>query len=260
MWRILALVFFLLSPAAQAQSVKFPGITVGNSTAGPEISGWVYKPSGAGPFPAVILAHTCGGISDHTTGWGNKIAGWGYLVLQPDSFGPRGEKAVCTKPGTITPAMRIADVAGALAYLATRPDVVKNRVAIIGHSHGGSTAIKAVQKRFGLGARGLRGGVAYYPGCNATADREVDLPLLLLAADKDDWTPADLCRQLQAAAARPDLIDAVYYPAAYHGFDNNVRDRTVPGAAGKTHRMAYDPAAGPNAEARTRAFFEKILR
>ena len=45
---------------------------------------------------------------------------WGYLVLAPDSFGPRGTKAVCTTAGVVTPNMRISDIAGALDYLATR--------------------------------------------------------------------------------------------------------------------------------------------
>jgi dienelactone hydrolase len=61
----------------------------------------------------------------------------------------------------VTPNMRVADIAGALDYLATRPDVVKGRIGIIGHSHGGSTVIRSAQKNFGLAQRGLAAGVAY---------------------------------------------------------------------------------------------------
>ena len=68
---------------------------------------------------------------------GKTAGGWGYVVLAPDSFGPRGVKSVCTTPTAVTANMRVADIAGALDYLATRPDVVKGNIGIIGHSHGG---------------------------------------------------------------------------------------------------------------------------
>jgi dienelactone hydrolase len=113
-----------------------------------------------------------------------------------------------------------------------------------------------VQKSFGLAQRGLLAAVAYYPSCNAAVDRGVDVPLLILIGDKDDWTPADNCRKLRAAGFdRPELVQAVYYPKARHSFDYNVPDRTYYG-----HRLAYDTAAAPDAEARTHAFFDKYLR
>jgi dienelactone hydrolase len=55
------------------------------------------------------------------------------------------------------------------------------------------------------------------------------------------------------------LADAVYYPNAYHSFDSKVLDRTITVADGKSHHLAYDPAAALDAEARTRAFFDKYL-
>jgi dienelactone hydrolase len=167
---------------------------------------------------------------------------------------------VCTTPGVVTPNMRVADIAGALDYLATRPDVVKGRIGIIGHSHGGSTVIRSAQKTFGLTQRGLAAGVAYYPGCNPKFDGGIDIPVLLLAGDKDDWTPADRCRSLVSGLQRGDLVEAVYYPNAYHSFDSKAADRTVPGAAGKQHHLAYDTTGAPDAEARTKAFFAKYLR
>ena len=261
MKRLLAMLFVMLcAGTAAAQSVSFPSVAVGSAAAGPEVRGWVYKPAGDGPFRAIILAHSCAGTNPHTDGWGKLLVSWGYLVLAPDSFGPRGTKAVCTTPNVVTPNMRVADIAGALDYLATRPDVIKGKVGIIGHSHGGSTVLRAAQKSFGLARRGLAGGVAYYPGCNPAFDTGIDIPVLLLAGDKDDWTPADACRRTVAGLAQPGLVEAVYYPNAFHSFDSRVADRNVPGAGGKTHHLAYDPAAAPDAEARTRAFFARVLQ
>jgi dienelactone hydrolase len=260
---ILAILLGVLAVAggAQAQAVRFASIAVGNSAAGPEIPGWLYRPAGAGPFPAIVLAHTCAGVGNHTEVWGKRLASWGYVTLAPDSFGPRGEKSVCGRGRAVSGGMRVADIAGALDFLATQPFVAKGRIGMIGHSHGGWTTVRAVQAGYNLAARGLRGGVAYYPSCAPQFDRDVALPLLILIGDKDDWTPADDCRRLQAAGfTRPDLVEVVYYPNAYHSFDSQGRDRTITVANGKSHRLAYDPAAAPDAESRTRAFFERILR
>src|SRR6185437_15270486 len=92
---ILLLLLVLVAGVARADTVHFPSVAVGPVAAGPELSGWLYRPAGAGPFPAIVLAHPCNGVSEHTNGWGKLLAGWGYVVLAPDSFGPRGEKSVC---------------------------------------------------------------------------------------------------------------------------------------------------------------------
>jgi dienelactone hydrolase len=256
MRRLLAILLLLLPVGnAAAQPVRFPSVAVANVAAGPEISGWLYRPGGAGPFPAIVLAHTCGGVSDHTDMWAKRLVGWGYVVLAPDSFGPRGEKNVCSKGNVVSGNMRVADVAGALDFLNAQPFVQRGKIGLIGHSHGGWTTVRAVQKAYGLAQRGLKASVAYYPSCNAAFDTHVDVPLLILIGDKDDWTPADSCRKLQAAGFdRPGLVDAVYYPNARHSFDFNVPDRTAFG-----HRLGYDPVAAPDAEARTKAIFAKYL-
>jgi len=261
MIRLIAIAFALLFalPAA-AQSVRFPSIAVGSSAAGPEITGWLYRPSGLGPFPGIVLAHPCSGVSDHTTTWGKLLANWGYVVVAPDSFGPRGEKTVCGRGNVVSGGMRVADVAGAIDFLNAQPFVRRGEIGLIGHSHGGWTTVRAVQKSYGLAARGLKAAVAYYPSCAPNFDRDVAVPLLILIGDKDDWTPADRCRQLQAAGfTQPGLVEAVYYPNAYHSFDSRTGDRTITVADGRSHRLAYDSVAGPDAEARTKAFFAKYL-
>jgi len=255
------LLLVLVAGVARAETVRFPSVAVGTVAAGPELSGWLYRPKGEGPFPAIVLAHPCNGVSAHTHTWGNLLASWGYVVLAPDSFGPRGEKSVCGRGTAVTGQMRVADVAGALDYLNAQPFVRKNDIGLIGHSHGGWTTMRAVQGNFGLAQRGLRAAVAYYPSCSAQFDRNVSVPLLILIGDKDDWTPAENCRRLQAAGfAHPGLVEAVYYPDAYHSFDARIGDRTITVADGKSHRLVYDAVAAHDAEARTKAFFDKYLK
>jgi hypothetical protein len=67
----IALVLLLpLGARAQLQGfpteVRFPSVTVGSIPAGPEVTGWIFQLPGLGPFPAIILAHTCAGYGLHT--------------------------------------------------------------------------------------------------------------------------------------------------------------------------------------------------
>jgi dienelactone hydrolase len=263
--RSVLVILSLLAAVASARAadfptlIRFPSVALGKIEAGPELTGWIYRPDGPGPFPAIIFAHSCAGYTSRVNDWGWRLAEWGYFVLAPESFGPRGKAAVCGIQGVVTPDMRVADIAGALDYLKTRPDVKKGHIGLMGQSHGGSTTIKALQKGHDLARRGLRGGVAYYPGCSASRDRDVGLPLLILIGDKDDWTRAEWCRELQAKGfENPTLVEVKYYPDAYHSFDAPV-NRTM-SVAGKKYHLEYDPVAAPDAEARTRAFFDKLLR
>src|SRR5215475_2567979 len=178
--RLVIAFLVLLCGSASAQSVRFPSVAVGSSPAGPEITGWMYRPSGAGPFPALVLAHPCNGVSEHTSVWGKLLASWGYVVVAPDSFGPRGEKSLCGRGTVINGNMRVADVAGALDFLNTQPFIRRNTFGLIGHSHGGWTTMRAVQASYDLAARGLKAAVAYYPLCQQQFDRDVAVPLLIL--------------------------------------------------------------------------------
>ena len=124
MRRVLAILLLTLAAVgAEAQTVRFPSVAVGGVSAGPEISGSLYRPGGDGPSPAIVLAHPCNGVSAHTGVWGRLLASWGYVTLAPDSFGPRGEKSVCGRGRIVSGQMRIADVAGALDWLNAQPFV-----------------------------------------------------------------------------------------------------------------------------------------
>jgi acetyl esterase/lipase len=62
------------------------------------IEGYLSKPDGAGPFPAVIYLHGCGGLTNRTR---HRVAdlmtSWGYVVLAVDSFATRGITNACDR-------------------------------------------------------------------------------------------------------------------------------------------------------------------
>ena len=116
------------------------------------ISGYLTKPDGNGPFPAIVHLHGCGGLSKAFKAgtdkglWSERLAAWGYVVLVVDSFTTRGIEQACTAVGSGI-AARIADAYGALAYLSAQPFVDASRIAVLGISQGAITALSLVGAR-----------------------------------------------------------------------------------------------------------------
>jgi dienelactone hydrolase len=250
---------------ATAQEVRFPAAVSPGSGDPVTLRAQIYKPEGSGPFSTVIVLHGCGGPTDFQKTWGKRLVGWGYVAVVPDSFGPRGQKSVCEKTTLIPPTVRVSDVVDTAKYLATQPFVDKGRIGVVGFSHGGWTIMKGVQSGADWSAYGIKGAVAFYPYCDADADRNIAIPLLILMGDKDDWTSAARCQALIAGRLKqPDLVEAVFYHGAAHGFDHDQPTRLLYGLSSdgqvRPHREEYDAVAAGDADKRTRAFFDRLLR
>jgi dienelactone hydrolase len=198
--------------AAQQESVRFPGPKV-------TLSGELFLPaegSSGKRRPAVVLLHGCGGM--YTTrgalvarnlDWAQRFAGWGYVALLVDSFGPRGHGPLCELKDRPTQPWveRTADAYAALDYLVARGDVDPKNIFVMGWSHGGSTVNGVVRAGApGLRADGprFRAAVAYYPGCQqplrAKNYRPV-VPLLIQHGEADDWVAAAPCVKFAEASA-----------------------------------------------------------
>ena len=100
------------APASADELVKFTSA----GRADP-IQGYLTKPKGAGPFPAVVLLHTCLGLPANRRSIGDSLAAWGYVALFVDDFGARGLKETCT----VDFPQGVADAYGALGFLAGSP-------------------------------------------------------------------------------------------------------------------------------------------
>ena len=50
------------------------------------LKGELTKPSGDGPFPAVVLLHGCSGPIERDFGWISKLRRWGYVSLMAIVF------------------------------------------------------------------------------------------------------------------------------------------------------------------------------
>jgi dienelactone hydrolase len=127
-----------------------------------------------------------------------ELVGWGHVVLLVDSFATRGIDHDCFK-GILATA-RISDALGALAFLAGQTFVDSQRVAAVGFSKGGWTALLVSESNdsFTLFVRPsnlkFRAAVAFNPPCRDVGARPL-IPTLILIGTLDEWTPATHCSE-----------------------------------------------------------------
>ena len=199
--------------------------------AGP--ASWLAKPDGDGPFPAVVLAHGCGGTerdTSHQTVWrGLKrhaalLNENGYVTLIVDSFGPRRITDGCQNGLKYYP-VQVSDAYAAFDHLATLPFVDSDSIGYVGLSLGGGTALRLAQGySVDVRARKDRGTfaalVAYYPWCEPGWVYSLVRPVLILIGSEDNWTPAWRCTRLHALANEvvddKPVLELQVYPGAHH--------------------------------------------
>ena len=73
----------ILSSASQAPDLRFPEEARELSASSP-LAMAIYKPAGAGRFPALILVHTCGGLRPEIRHWTEEALSRGYVVFVID--------------------------------------------------------------------------------------------------------------------------------------------------------------------------------
>jgi dipeptidyl aminopeptidase/acylaminoacyl peptidase len=78
---------YVVGQIQQRQAIE-RGETLAKLTA--TIEGYLSKPDGAGPFPAIVYLHGCNGLSKSTRARiADLMTGWGYVSLAVDSFTSR---------------------------------------------------------------------------------------------------------------------------------------------------------------------------
>jgi dienelactone hydrolase len=231
------------------------------------------RPAGAGPFPAVVMLHDCSGLGPRSSGspkrWGKILVDEGYVVVIPDSFSPRGHAAgVCTdhspSRSEVRPAVRAKDAYEALAYARSLPYVDRDRVGMMGGSHGGATTLATLAVPRPAGSPRFVAAIALYPSCIPAGTFRPTAPLLILAGEKDDWTPAERCRQLaERAQAAGQPVSIKIYPGAHHAFDSAAPLRYVEARVnsnsptGRGATTAGNPEAWADSIVQVKTFFRR---
>ena len=244
-WLATAALFAFLAAGVPAEADE--RVNFASAGQGDPIQGYLSRPKGAGPFPAVVLLHTCLGLPAARAAIGEQIAAWGYVALFVDDFATRGLKETCA----VDFEQALADADGALAYLASLPYVDRTRIAALGFSQGGDTALKIATRS----AAGFKAAAAFYPPCANVAGATLDIPTLILVGANDGVTPAADCARL-AEHQTPGVAKLVVYPGAAHAFDlpEFGSGRQVMGMV-----LAYDRNAASRSWAELRGFLAARL-
>lgn len=261
--RLFLALFSILLTASLARAAEPMDIEVGDF----RLKAMLYRPAGEGPFPAVVGMHGCGGLvnaegkhrQDYID-WADKLVAAGFAILFPDSFTSRGVGPQCAvhKRPVRPDRERLADAIAARTWLQQQAWVQRDRVGLLGWSHGAIAALWTVRPLAAPkdGQPDFRSAIAFYPGCrrlNMTA-WSARIPTLILLGAQDDWVRARDCEQMVAdARGRSAMTTIVKYDGAYHYFDRAnlpFQERTgrafTPDGSGRVH-------VGTNAQARSDA-------
>lgn len=264
------------SPALIPSNALKSHMTIFKSGDGTQLTGYLYKPAGKGPFNTVLMMHGCAGMLNkdgsmkaRERAWLGILRGEGYAVMLADSFTDRGYGSICRiKNRPITPRKeRPHDAYGALQWLQAQPFVRPDRIALMGWSNGAMSMLWTIREdapqRPAALQNDFRAAIGFYPGCiklrREIEDYTAAVPVLLQIGLADDWTKPKPCMALvkEANARGGEKMEFSAYKDAYHAFDNpNSRVRTITTKHSGYRSGQRTVHIGTNTEARTKAIIK----
>lgn len=206
----------------------------------------VIRPSGSGPWPAVVLLHGQSGFSNAYLSLGAEIAQSGFVAIVGCWFGGHYDGASTADPPApvsipgaiacpdgpslkpLTSTASVDDVAALLTAARTLPGVRADRIALVGNSRGALAAV-ATAALSRVSAQAIVGIGGAPPG-GALLALAITAPVLLIQGDADSVIPVDYAKSLEAALrGLGRTVEAHYYPNHGHGilFDTPRHAETV---------------------------------
>lgn len=214
------------------------------------IAAAMFKPEGAGPFPAVIILSGCYGVGPDVGIVKRINADYlpkGIATLVIDSFTPRGLSDGC---GGANVGSLADDAYAAMAWLARRPDIDAKHVFLQGYSLGATAAIEAIDpKRAANQTQKFAGVIAFYPRCDR--DAKFSAPTIILIGESDASNLAFICEGIRDKTN----VEVTVYPKATHSFAMPGLDKKVKG-----HHWKYDKAASNDAQRRALALIQSLRK
>lgn len=185
------------------------------------VSGVLYTPPGKGPFPALIVIHEWWGLNDRVKDQAAKLSDQGYVALAVDLY--RGK--VATTPEMAHEIMRGVpedrakrDLHAAFEFLASLPNVKKDRIGAIGWCMGGGYALDVALQEPTLAAAVINYG---HLATDPEALKKISAPILgLFGAQDKGIPPADVRKFGEILDHMGKKIDVKIYDDAGHAFEN----------------------------------------
>lgn len=223
-----------------------------------DVANQLFKPAGAGPFPAIVYLHTCGGIDfARNRYWTEAALQRGYAVLVVDSLGPRGVRTLCDTfaqgRGGVNTYRGLKDAVDALEHLAKLPYIDAKRVSLVGFSWGAGIGMFASSSTFGpvFSPRRFAAVAAFYGFCGSLR-HDTDVPLIVLMGAADDETPpSDCIATLTVLKPAGAPVDWELYSGATHSWDT---DREIVKTTNRGIQVRYVPNPKVTDESARRLF------
>ena len=193
----------------------------------------VARPSGAGPFPAVLVLHGTHGFARQSVHWAQELARGGFLAVAACWFSGGGGPTlheVAPIPCPDIPPLGAGDYPEGQQYVdalvqATRalPDARPERLALAGHSRGGGATLQYLLANGQAQAAILHSsGYALRPETRAA---EFNVPILIMHGTADSSatggsanTEVGRARAFETALRRNQKpVEASYYEEGGHG-------------------------------------------
>lgn len=210
----LVLTLSLSAFAADGKSVSYKS---GDET----VNGILYTPAGKGPFPALLVIHEWWGLNDWVKEQASKFADEGYVALAVDLY--RGK--VAATPDLAHELMRGVpedrarrDLQAAFDFLASQPDVRKDRIGSVGWCMGGGYSLNVALAQPKLAAAVINYG---HLATDPAQLKKINAPILGNFGGQDRGIPPEDVKKFQQALDQMGKKnDIKIYPDAGHAFEN----------------------------------------
>ncbi len=173
--------------------------------------GRLVEPNGEGPFPAVIVLHSRGGLSNHEYDYAFHLSRNGYYAITANYFAPGGTD----------------NIQLAYDFLLSNPRVDPHAIGIVGFSRGAYEAINFTFHSHKFTDRRLKVIVSFYIGPIIPMRPDRDHPaILFLHGERDRKVPprsiASYCKRIVE-----DDVACEYqiYQGVGHAFDRLITNR-----------------------------------
>ncbi|MGH8371528.1 MAG: dienelactone hydrolase family protein [Gammaproteobacteria bacterium] len=218
-----------------------------NVPLGKDLNGYVSRPRGSGPFPAIIVLMEAYGITGHIKGVCQRLAKAGFVAVAPDIF--HGDviaytdiDTVMAKLPTLKDDTMLKEIGITLDWLTVQSGVEKHAIGVIGFCMGGRLAFLSncrFPDRFKAAVGFYGGGIA----AEGETDRFGRTPPIHLAAhmkapiylgygaDDQGIPPAEHARIAEKLSSLKKRYNLAVYPGAGHAFLCEERANHAPAAA-----------------------------
>jgi carboxymethylenebutenolidase len=228
----------------KAVDVQTEIVTFSTGTA--PLEGYLARPEGEGPFPAVVVIHEISGLNDNIRDIARRFAREGYMALAVDLFAGRN-RTICMMRFMSQMLLQplnngsLDSLRSALTYLENLRDVDPARLGAIGFCLGGGFAIAWACRDDRLKA------IAPFYGANPHPLSAVSRLCPVVGSYPEKDFTASQAQKLDTALDQYNVPhDIKIYPGAKHAFFND-------------QGSSYDASASADAWQRVLSFFREYI-